>query len=146
MAGPDGAFHSLVAVRCGAGCRWFRTSRGCDSLGGTVIVCSHDRKSNDGGRGRAHPALSHLRIPRAGPAVAGRSLGLPQGFSVQGVINMKRFASIILLVISALLVTVSVFSQSSNSPWPFFLEVTPRASTAGIYEFVVPLQVMYKAK
>jgi len=59
---------------------------------------------------------------------------------------MKRFASIILLVISALLVTVSVFSQSSNSPWPFFLEVTPRASTAGLYEFIVPLQVMDKAK
>jgi hypothetical protein len=61
---------------------------------------------------------------------------------------MKRFASIILLIFSALTVAsmISVFAQAAMSSWAFVVEVTPGSAAPGTYNLVVPLQVMDKAR
>jgi len=61
---------------------------------------------------------------------------------------MKRFVLVTLLIFSALalLSTIAVFGKAPMSPWPFFIEVTPRAATPGVHELVVPLQVMDKSR
>jgi hypothetical protein len=60
---------------------------------------------------------------------------------------MKQFASVILLIVAVLLaLAVSVLAQVSTTSWPFFAEVTTPERTPGIYDFLVPLHVMDKAR
>lgn len=59
---------------------------------------------------------------------------------------MKRFACSLLLTVPLLFVITSALAESSLSAWPYFAEVTPRADVGGIYQFVVPVQVMGKAR
>ncbi|HEV8587710.1 MAG TPA: DUF3999 family protein [Pyrinomonadaceae bacterium] len=59
---------------------------------------------------------------------------------------MKRlFAISALSFIASGIATVVAVGDSAMSAWPFVAEVTPTASPAGLYQFVVPLQVMDKA-
>ena len=59
---------------------------------------------------------------------------------------MKRFVPISLLfVISLACVTWAVVAAASTSAWPFFLDVTT-TTAPGIYETVVPLEVLDKAR
>jgi hypothetical protein len=44
------------------------------------------------------------------------------------------------------LAVISVYAQSSLSSWPFFVEVTPNTSAPGIYDIVLPPEVMDKAR
>ncbi|HEX6716379.1 MAG TPA: DUF3999 family protein, partial [Pyrinomonadaceae bacterium] len=41
---------------------------------------------------------------------------------------------------------VSVAAQTSLSLWPYYVEVTPERNAAGLYDLVVPLPVMDKAR
>ncbi|HJZ69613.1 MAG TPA: DUF3999 family protein [Blastocatellia bacterium] len=41
---------------------------------------------------------------------------------------------------------LSASAQESRGPWPFFVEVTPRARATGLYDLVVPLEVMDKSR
>jgi uncharacterized protein DUF3999 len=61
---------------------------------------------------------------------------------------MKKLALTILfvLVASILRSIVPVSAQASLSSWPFFVVVNPRAGVPGIYDLVVPLQVIDKAR
>jgi hypothetical protein len=54
-----------------------------------------------------------------------------------------------MLLIVALVLACSMISVSaevSMSSWPFFVDVTPRPGTPGTYDFIVPSQVMDKAR
>ena len=61
---------------------------------------------------------------------------------------MKKLSLLILLVVAAALVcsVITVFAQVAMSSWPFFVEVTPGAGAPGLYDLVVPLQVMDQAR
>ena len=61
---------------------------------------------------------------------------------------MKKLALVILLFAGGTFgpALVGVGAQAPISSWPFFVEVAPYASMPGIYDFVVPLQVMDKAQ
>lgn len=58
----------------------------------------------------------------------------------------RRFGVFHLALIVSSTVTFVVLAESAMTAWPFFAEVTPRASAAGIYQFWVPLEVMDKAR
>lgn len=59
---------------------------------------------------------------------------------------MKRFVPIFLIVVIMLAcVTVAVVAETSTSAWPFFLDVTT-TTAPGIFETVVPLEVLDKAR
>ncbi len=61
---------------------------------------------------------------------------------------MKKHGLVLLVILAATvwLAVISVYAQASLSSWPFFLEVTPSAGVPGIYDIVVPLEVMDKAR
>jgi hypothetical protein len=61
---------------------------------------------------------------------------------------MKKLGLNVLVILAATvwLAVISVFAQASLSSWPFFVEVTPNAGAPGIYDLVVPLEVMDKAR
>ena len=60
---------------------------------------------------------------------------------------MKKFSPVVALALLIFaMAAVVVSANSAMSAWPFFVDVTPQASRAGIYQFVVPLQVMDKAR
>jgi hypothetical protein len=61
---------------------------------------------------------------------------------------MKNLRSVVLLVLLAamLLPVISVFAQTSLSDWPFLAEVTANTAERGMYDAVVPLEVMDKAR
>lgn len=74
-------------------------------------------------------------------------MGLPESFPLEGVVEMKKPISVILLVVVASMpVIIPVFAQDSMSLWPFFVDVLPRPGTPGIFDFVVPLEVMDKSR
>ncbi|HSQ19845.1 MAG TPA: DUF3999 family protein, partial [Blastocatellia bacterium] len=59
---------------------------------------------------------------------------------------MKRFVPRSLIIVLTLAcMTVAVVAEASTSAWPFFLDVTT-ATAPGIYETVVPLEVLDKAR
>jgi uncharacterized protein DUF3999 len=60
---------------------------------------------------------------------------------------MKRSFSIFLpLVLALACATVAVLAEAATSAWPFFAEVTSNATTPGVYETVVTLEVLDKAR
>jgi uncharacterized protein DUF3999 len=54
--------------------------------------------------------------------------------------------SLLFLIIAALLLVVSVAAQTSLSMWPYYVEVSPQRNESGLYDLVVPLPVMDKAR
>lgn len=59
---------------------------------------------------------------------------------------MKRVGLIFFVIVAATGLLFSVSAQTSLSLWPYYVEVTPEQTGAGIYDIVVPLQVMDKAR
>jgi hypothetical protein len=61
---------------------------------------------------------------------------------------MKKLGSVVLVILAATvwLSVVSVYAQASMSLWPFLLEVTSNTGAPGIYDILVPLEVMDKAR
>lgn len=60
---------------------------------------------------------------------------------------MKRFVSISLFIVLALAcAVVLVLAEAATSAWPFFVEVAPNPTRPGIYETIVPLEVLDKAR
>jgi Protein of unknown function (DUF3999) len=59
---------------------------------------------------------------------------------------MKRFGSFLFVILLAAVLIISVSAQTSLSLWPYYVEVTPERSAAGLYDVVVPLPVMDKAR
>lgn len=60
---------------------------------------------------------------------------------------MKRFALISLMLGSLIVVTtIAVLAESSLGYWPFFVEVTSTGTAPAIYETIVPLHVLDKAR
>lgn len=58
---------------------------------------------------------------------------------------MKRFCSYILVLIAAIVLVISVAAQTSLSLWPYYVEVTARQNSPGLYDVVLPLAVLDKA-
>lgn len=56
---------------------------------------------------------------------------------------MKR---LIFVFVALSVLVVSVAAQTSLSVWPYYVELTPQKSSPGIYDVVVPLPVMDKAR
>lgn len=52
----------------------------------------------------------------------------------------------IFAILAAMVFVVSVYAQTSLSLWPYYVEVRPQQSSAGLYEVVVPLEVMDRAR
>ena len=59
---------------------------------------------------------------------------------------MKRVGLLVFVIVAATVLVYSVSAQTSLSPWPYYVEVTPERTDAGIYDLVVPLPVMDKAR
>lgn len=59
---------------------------------------------------------------------------------------MKRLASLIFVIVAVTVLVVSVYAQTSPSSWPYYVEITPGKSSPGMYDVVVPLPVMDKAR
>lgn len=64
---------------------------------------------------------------------------------------MKKIGLVVLVILAATvwLAVISVFAQASLSLWPFFVEVaakTGNTGAPGVYDIVVPLEVMDKAR
>lgn len=53
---------------------------------------------------------------------------------------------LIFTILAALVLVVSVYAQTSLSLWPYYVEVRPQQSSPGLYEVLVPLEVMDKAR
>ncbi len=53
---------------------------------------------------------------------------------------------LIFTILAAFVFVVSVYAQTSLSLWPYYVEVKPRQSSPGLYEVLVPLEVMDKAR
>jgi hypothetical protein len=50
------------------------------------------------------------------------------------------------IFIAATLLLISVSAQTSLSLWPYYVDVTPDQNSAGLYDLLVPLSVMDKAR
>lgn len=61
---------------------------------------------------------------------------------------MKKLGLVVLLILVATvwLSVVSGYAQTSLSPWPYFVEVSSNTRAPGLYNIVVPLEVMDKAR
>jgi hypothetical protein len=63
---------------------------------------------------------------------------------------MKKLGLVVLVLLAATvwLAVISVYAQGSLSSWPFFVEVVPSMGTVapGVYDLVLPLEVMDKAR
>ncbi|HEV7473523.1 MAG TPA: DUF3999 family protein [Pyrinomonadaceae bacterium] len=61
---------------------------------------------------------------------------------------MKKLSLVLLLLLSVTLSTsiVAVFAQSSMTPWPYFVNVTPHQGPTGTYDVWLPLEVMDKSR
>src|SRR6185436_4606191 len=70
-------------------------------------------------------------------------VGLSQGISFAGASHMK---SLLFVIVAALVLVVSVSAQTSLSLWPYYVEVTPEQIDGQLYNLVVPLPVMDKAR
>lgn len=61
--------------------------------------------------------------------------------------NMNRYVPVRLFIVVALAcAAVTVLAEAAMSTWPFFVEVTPNATKPGIYDAVLPLEVLDKAR
>jgi hypothetical protein len=54
--------------------------------------------------------------------------------------------SLIFVIVAALVVVVSVSAQTSLSLWPYYVDVTPQKTDGQLYDVIVPLPVMDKAR
>jgi len=61
---------------------------------------------------------------------------------------MKKIGVVWLVILAAIvwLAVISAYAQATLSQWPYFVEVTSNISAPGISDFVVPLEVMDKAR
>ena len=59
---------------------------------------------------------------------------------------MKLVGLLLLVTVAASALVFSVSAQTSLSLWPYYVEVTPERNDAGVYDLVVPLPVMDKAR
>lgn len=58
---------------------------------------------------------------------------------------MKLAGSFIIAIAAAMLLIVSAAAQTSLSPWPYYIEVTPEKNAPGVYDLVLPLAVLDKS-
>src|SRR4026209_2037 len=70
-------------------------------------------------------------------------MGLSPGISFAGASHMK---SLLFVHIAALVIFVSVSAQTSLSLWPYYVEVTPQRTDGQLYDVLVPLPLMDKAR
>src|SRR5262249_45261913 len=143
VVGPDGNFSSVGGLRGSARRLRFRAPHRGGALGRTRGFCVHDNQSNVRRHRTASAALSHHRVLRAGHFVVAGRVRLSPGISFAGVINMK---SLSFVLVAATVLVVSVSAQTSLSLWPYYIEVSPQNPAAGMYDLVVPLPVMDKAR
>jgi hypothetical protein len=54
--------------------------------------------------------------------------------------------SLLFVIVAALVLVVSVSAQTSLSLWPYYVEVMPERAGGQLYDLVVPLPVMDKAR
>ncbi|HEY0765798.1 MAG TPA: DUF3999 family protein [Pyrinomonadaceae bacterium] len=59
---------------------------------------------------------------------------------------MKLVGLLLLVIVAASALVFSVSAQTSLSVWPYYVEVKPAQTDAGVYDLVVPLPVMDKAR
>jgi len=59
---------------------------------------------------------------------------------------MKLVGLLLLVTVAASALVFSVSAQTSLSLWPYYVEVTPERTDVGVYDLVVPLPVMDKAR
>jgi hypothetical protein len=59
---------------------------------------------------------------------------------------MKRVGLLLFVVVAATALVFSVSAQTSLSQWPYYVELAPEQTGPGVYDFVVPLPVMDKAR
>src|SRR6185369_8804113 len=83
---------------------------------------------------------------RARHTLVARSLGLSPGISFAGVNNMKRAGLLVFILVAASVFVFSVSAQTSLSMWPYYVNVTPEKSEAGLYQVALPTWVMDKAR
>jgi Protein of unknown function (DUF3999) len=57
---------------------------------------------------------------------------------------MKRLGAFVFVAVIVLVVSVS--AQTSLSSWPYYVDITPQGSSPGMYDVLVPLPVMDKAR
>jgi Protein of unknown function (DUF3999) len=54
--------------------------------------------------------------------------------------------SLLFVIVAALVLVVSVSAQTSLSLWPYYVEITPASAAGQLYDVVVPLPVIDKAR
>ena len=59
---------------------------------------------------------------------------------------MKRVGLLLVVLVATTALVFSVSAQTSLSQWPYYVEVTPEQTGPGIYDLIVPLPVMDKAR
>ena len=59
---------------------------------------------------------------------------------------MKRLGSLSFAIAAVTVLVVSVAAQISSSLWPYYVEITPQNTTPGMYDVLVPLPVLDKAR
>lgn len=59
---------------------------------------------------------------------------------------MKRLGSLSFAIVATTVLVVSVAAQTSTSMWPYYVEITPQKTSPGMYDVIVPLPVMDKAR
>src|SRR6185295_12141905 len=99
MVGPDGALSSLGSLRSDVG-----SGRICPALVERALGCADTLRvdhsqSNVGGHCAAPTALPDHCVLCAWSIVAVGGLGLPQSVSFPGVVYMKKFRLVILLIL-----------------------------------------------
>ena len=59
---------------------------------------------------------------------------------------MRSLRPFIFIFLAATVLVISVAAQTSLSSWPYYIEVRPEKSSSGMYDLIVPLPVMDKAR
>jgi hypothetical protein len=59
---------------------------------------------------------------------------------------MNRFGIFVFVILAATVLVISVGAQTSLSLWPHFVEVQPEKSSVGVFDVIVPLPVMDRAR
>ena len=57
-----------------------------------------------------------------------------------------RARKLFFIFVAAISLCVSVFAQTSLSLWPYYVEVTPVGNSTGLFDVILPLSVMDKAR
>ena len=58
---------------------------------------------------------------------------------------MRRFGSFIFVMLATTVLLISVAAQTSLSLWPYYVEVDSEKNSAGMYDVLLPLEVLDKA-